>query len=132
MSELYIKSLMWHIPIPIYKTSFWKFRKRKKRQWSTSLNFFLVKMLWKILQNFPLKPSRKTFFIVFCCIFKIFRKIFHKMKKLFYMNFWRKVVTWSDWSMAWNRPTIIIERHFWKKLFLLLAKNGINWVLRYS
>ena len=37
---------------------------------------------------------------LFCCIFQIFRKIIPKIKKLSNMNFYKKLVTWSGWSMA--------------------------------
>ena len=76
----------------IYKISFWKFGKRNKKQYSTSVNFSLVKS-FKILQNlsiikFNCKKFSKIFlnrswqmFIIYC-IFQIFRKIFCKLKKL--------------------------------------------------
>ena len=44
--------------------------------------------------------SYQTFFIVFYHISQIYRKIFCKIKKLFLMYFYRKMVTWSDWSIT--------------------------------
>ena len=49
--------------------------------------------------KYLLKRSWQTFSIVFCNILQIFRKIFCKIKKLSYMDFYRNLVTWSCWSM---------------------------------
>ena len=49
--------------------------------------------------RFSHKRSWQTFFIVLCCIFQIFRKIFCRIKKLSCMDFYRNLVTWSGWFM---------------------------------
>ena len=50
--------------------------------------------------TFSLKRSWQKIFIVICCFFQIFRKIFFVIKKLSYTKFYRKLVTWCGWSMA--------------------------------
>ena len=86
------------IPFSIHKRSFWKFVKHRKIQYSTFFNFFSV----NIFAEFSLKRSWQTFFILFCCIFQIFWKIFYKIKKLSFMVFYRNLVTWCGWSTALN------------------------------
>ena len=54
----------------------------------------------KYFVKFSLKWSWQAFFVVFSCIFQIFRNIFSKIKNLSYMNFYRNFVTCSRWSMA--------------------------------
>ena len=57
------------------------------------------------------------FFIVFCCIFQIFRKIFCKIRKLSYMNFYRNLVTWTVWSIALSRK---FDKALWNSLSMKL------------
>ena len=75
-----------------------------------SFNFVWEKILQKILQltvivdkfsNFFKIFNRKTCFIVFDYVSKIYRKMFYKLKKLSHMKeLIYNLVTWSDWFMA--------------------------------
>ena len=51
-------------------------------------------------RNCFLSASQQTIFIVFCCTFQIFRKIFCDIKKLSYLNkLMFNLVMWSHWSI---------------------------------
>ena len=73
------------------------FRKQKKKIRKT---YQQLQLTVKFCAEFSLKAKLKDFFIVFCCIFQNFIKIFCKMKMLSHMDFYRNLVTWSGWSMA--------------------------------
>ena len=92
-------------------------------------------MTVKILAQFSLKLSWQTFFIVFCCIFQIFRKIFSEIKKLSYTNFYWNLITWFGWSFVHNFLTVYT---FWNlfiqfniKIYEVIWKYSI-WNLIYA
>ena len=79
--------------------------------------------------KFSLVRSWKTFFIGFYCIFQISKKIFCKIKKLSYTNFYRNLITWFTWSMALNYPGKVLDRNSIRS-FPEYSKNCL-WVNQY-
>ena len=75
--------------------------------------------------KFSPKWSWQMVFIVFCCIFQIFRKIFCKIKKLSYTNFYRNLVTWSGLFMALRNTFLSWHSIFSRATFASKIKEWI-------
>ena len=85
----------------------WQFlNKNFEKNWKA---YRQLQLTVKMFAKFSLKRSWQTFFIVFCWIFQLVKKIFCKTKKLSYMNFYRNSVTWFRWSMTLREYV-----NFWK------------------